>query len=919
MLLIFLALLILSSSLSSTSSCLGDEYSVARIVEVRYPENVRLGEEFQVVVTAEYADSLYVDIGIRDVDRDEVVEALTLISNFHGPGLESYRFNLTAPEREGVWKLEASTRAWWKGSWYGDGEQSTYRFDVNVTDWKNGLDRYALLNITSQVQGIQFIVDDIEYGPLNNDELLLEVEEGLHHLAVNPSIIDFNNGTRLVFSKWSDDISSNPRIILISSRGLTLSPVYKRQYFLQVNSPLNFVRGEGWYDEGSEALVEALPEASNGRFLYKFKEWKGDTSSTNSSLPILMDEPKRIEALWVKEPYGSSFPNWILTASAILLILSIINIVIIAVRRKNRGKAAIASIFLLALLMASSIAEVNAVADSLGPSYIIVEIGNSRWRYWHSMGSDTCLIWLGGGVFGERAFINPYWLESYNTMRFIQDLSKFYSILAIEKGSTKYLQKPLNRIVYGESYRGGGFVEEARRWASSKGFSQIYLIGYSVGGIAAVEESIIHHPHEWSSPNGVILITTPISRKVLEKADQLTGNLLILYGEHMTPLYVKSGETFFNATPPEGPFGNSWIHKEFHIVPETAHEVWTIAETGRYNPHACRIVVNFVGKAKLLAYISKKESLITELNKVEKPETLKVNLKIIERTAPYPWSIHIDGSGLPPSLYDFIACRDGVDITAVSHVFVNESDGFQVLLNLEKREFQGDIKILTSMESSNKFIYLGSLRPPTANLTIATGFPDIPIKVDGSRHFTDPDGQLILNLTDSLHKIELEKIIEFNNGTRLYFRGWSGDFGNETSIIVSPNTRHLTAIYVRQFFIEVDSEMGNISGEGWHDENSLIQLRVREQIIGGENRRIYMFDGWHPKESIEEDKTLYVNKPVKINAVWKEAPKPHHGPIGSENYILLGLLLLPILILFLATTFLTVNLRKNRELSDKTS
>ncbi|MGC8961808.1 MAG: hypothetical protein ACP5K1_05115, partial [Candidatus Bathyarchaeia archaeon] len=276
----------------STSKSSASEYIAARIVEVKYPGRVRAGEVFQVVVTAEYADSLYVDVCVRDVERDEVVEGLTLISNFHGPGLESYTLNLTAPRDVGTWRLEASTRAWWKGSWYGDEEQSTYRFDVEIFA-KAEPSMRAALTLTSKIQGLFFIVDGVEH-KFAGDNLTLVLEEGLHEIRVEPSIMGFGNGTRLIFSGWSDGVSSNPRYIPMTSRLLTLSPIYKRQHWLQVDSPLGFVKGGGWYDEGSEALAEALPEVYEGSHLYKFTGWHGDSSSKNHSLLIMMDRPIRV-------------------------------------------------------------------------------------------------------------------------------------------------------------------------------------------------------------------------------------------------------------------------------------------------------------------------------------------------------------------------------------------------------------------------------------------------------------------------------------------------------------------------------------------------------------------------------------------------------------------------------------------------
>ena len=915
---LFLILALLSSfSIYSIPICSADGFLAARVVEVKYPERVSMGEAFQVIVTVEYADSFYVDVGIRDVDRDEIVEALTLISNFHGPGLESHIFNLTAPRMEGEWRLEASTRAWWRNSWYGDEEQSTYRFDVKVSGDGGLQRRNAPLELTSQVRGLRFVIDGVEYN-LADESLILELEDGVHELAVKPSIIGFENGTRLVFSRWSDGVYSNPRRIDVPGGGISLSPIYMRQHRLQVDSPIDSVRGEGWYYEDTEAMVEALPEVYEDHSIYKFMGWCGDALSTNRSILVLMDKPKRVEANWMKTALeGSVSSKWILTMAGILLTSSVINIAIIAAVNRN-GKSKVASMILFILLIsplqASFIGGVNAASGGVHPSYTMVEIDGSTWRYWHKTGSDTCLIWLGGGVMGEEVFINPYWLESYNTMRFLQDLSGFYSIMAVEKGSKGYLQRPLNRMVYGELYKGGGFLEEARRWAEKQGFTYIYIVGYSVGGVAAAEESSINHPSDWSSPNGVILITTPVGRKILESASKLTGNLLILYGEHMTPLYVESGEKLFRASPPEVPFGDGWIHREFHVIPGTAHEVWTIAETGKYNPSASQIIVDFIEKAKILNHISVKGSMSDKLEMEDESVKLNMSLQIVERGDPYPWSIFIDGSDLPPSLREFAVYSDGAGVVAVSHGFPEEK-GLQILLNLEKDALSHGIRILAFPEGSKAPIVLASLNPPVVNLKVSTGFPGIPIEVDGLEYLCDSKGRVDLNLTKGNHSVKVRRSIEFNNGTRLYFKGWIEDSRNETEMVVTPDSMgHLTANYVRQLLLEANSRLGDAPRKDWYDENSLLQLRVKRQIIRGEDGRLYIFKGWYPSGLIGEDGILYLNKPCRVEAVWKRIDEPPHSQLNS--HILLGCLFLPILILFLATTFLAVrSLRHHRSVS----
>ncbi|MGC8850293.1 MAG: hypothetical protein ACP5QI_07460, partial [Candidatus Bathyarchaeia archaeon] len=417
--------------------------------------------------------------------------------------------------------------------------------------------------------------------------------------------------------------------------------------------------------------------------------------------------------------------------------------------------------------------------------------------------------------------------------------------------------------------------------------------------------STIHNPSDWSTPNGVILVTTPISRRILEKASSLTGNLLILYGDRMTPLYVKSGGNFFNASPQEGPLGERWIHKEFHLIPETAHEVWTIAETGRYNPYASRVVVEFIERAKVLNHAPVWEQRYEELEDLEASVSRNPSMEIIQRMEPYPWSIYINGSGLPPNLREFVAYNEEVGPISVSRGFM-EGENLQILLNLEEKWLiPEETRIIAFPESPNSPILFSiPLNPPIMKLKISTAPPGIPVEVDGIEYLSDPNGQINLNLTKNLHTLRLRRIIRVDNETRLCFMGWLENSGNETEITVTPETRQLTASYARQFLLEVDSNLGSIELGGWYDENSLIPLKIKRNIVRGGDGRIYVFDGWHPKALMEEDGIIYLNKPVKIEAIWRGIDEPPHAQLTS--YTLLVLLLLPTLILFLATSFLAI-------------
>ena len=176
-LVIFLNFLVLYSS-SSIPFAQASDYTVARISKVDYPRTVDPFQSFKIFVTAEYEESFYVDVGILDVEKDEIVQSLTLISNFHGPGEELFVFNLTAPKKEGIWRLEAITRAWWRNAWYADSSQGIMKFEIQIKK-------------------------------IMRNESTLRAKE----------IVEISGNERLKFACWDDGIESNPRKVLqISNR-----------------------------------------------------------------------------------------------------------------------------------------------------------------------------------------------------------------------------------------------------------------------------------------------------------------------------------------------------------------------------------------------------------------------------------------------------------------------------------------------------------------------------------------------------------------------------------------------------------------------------------------------------------------------------------------------------------------------------
>ena len=71
---------------------------------------------------------------------------------------------------------------------------------------------------------------------------------------------------------------------------------------------------------------------------------------------------------------------------------------------------------------------------------LIVNIDGIEWYYWINNFSDTYIIWLSGGyAYKDHVTINPYEMETFSAMMYINELAKEYNVLALRKGMDKIL------------------------------------------------------------------------------------------------------------------------------------------------------------------------------------------------------------------------------------------------------------------------------------------------------------------------------------------------------------------------------------------------------------------------------------------------------------------------------------------------
>jgi len=148
-------------------------------------------------------------------------------------------------------------------------------------------------NITANVNGFPFNTDS--WGRLQ-----VPISSGIHTLQLEASV-PADPGVRIAFGGWNDGSTSNPRKINVGGN-ITLTAKFVTQYLLTAYSPFSNVSGSGWYDSGSTASISIESEVNhwNGT-RHVFTGWTGDLQTSNSSLSILMDSPKHVEASYKKQ------------------------------------------------------------------------------------------------------------------------------------------------------------------------------------------------------------------------------------------------------------------------------------------------------------------------------------------------------------------------------------------------------------------------------------------------------------------------------------------------------------------------------------------------------------------------------------------------------------------------------------------
>ena len=878
-LLVVLAVLLVSAT-ANVNSAFGVPAPTASVVGVTHPNSVPASSQFQVTVTVDYSDKFLADVGIWNSQSGKIVQSVTLISNTTGPGESNFTFQITSPSSPGDWNLVAVTRVWWQNAWYSanDGE---YPFVVQVFSMSNQVSTLTLTltantNTTLSIDGVALTVAP--------QGVSVQVQPGIHSMEAVPLIMN-GQDERLVFIGWGDGVASNPRQIVID-QNTTLSASYRTEYLLNVQSPDGLTAGGGWYEEGSQATFAAVPNYTASSWFgvftksYTFSGWIGDSNATETSSSILMDGPKTVTATWVQT---TALDMGIIGDIFMLLAVPLmIRGIYCEIKHREPKVHRIAGIFsrsiviltMLGLIIVGLIIVPPAKAQlPIQSQASIVRIGDADWYYWGTASSDTCILWLGGGIqesgSGTSYAINPFDYESFGTIRFMQDLSQYYCVLALQKGSAESFDPTSNRTIYQEPYQDQStIIADVHEWVIQHGYQHTFLIGYSVGGEAAVTELAVRDPASWTASDGLILITVPLPNGAIEAAPNIRASIMLLYGGNL-PDYEATGTQFYQAAPTEGWHDTYYFHKEFHVFQNAGHEVWTIRNTGAYDSQAFELTVNFIETCKALQL---KQNNLQQVN-----GPFRINSVLPPEKVPpdevFLLQVNLTSTSIPDTPTVLVA-YDNLDEKILSTMTIgNSSTGLNVPLIIPATNTTTlDLSIIILQEINGTWFSVSIPYNVTVSITnlvtliVEGSSPNSTIMFDGISYSASASGELRLQTSRGIHTLEVQPIYYVDNMTRRVFVEWEDTTVADPRTIVLSTDTQVSAVYQTQFFVNVSTPYGEATGSGWYDEGSTVVGNVQPIVL---QQPSVIFSHWEGASTDTSPRTVFTaNSPTGMVAVW---------------------------------------------------
>ncbi|MBS7656034.1 M6 family metalloprotease domain-containing protein [Candidatus Bathyarchaeota archaeon] len=170
---------------------------------------------------------------------------------------------------------------------------STYLVRVDRT----GKPIYVNLTVNASYPNATIKIDNKPFLADSKGLINVTVRIGNHTIEASKEIY-VKPDVKAVFSGWSDGDKNNPKTFYLNN-SISLTALYKLQYFLKVESLELSFNPSGWYNENSKVQVSVNPVIDYGNGTKAlFSSWIGSINSSESSIEVLMDSPKNLTASW---------------------------------------------------------------------------------------------------------------------------------------------------------------------------------------------------------------------------------------------------------------------------------------------------------------------------------------------------------------------------------------------------------------------------------------------------------------------------------------------------------------------------------------------------------------------------------------------------------------------------------------------
>jgi hypothetical protein len=292
----------------SMSAILADEPNVfVRVESLQCPNVVFPGRTFQATLVVRY--------GVHGEPNNATIRAAVYGGevNFSDPlwqsdpvsvsngGDKVWNMTLLSPDAEGDYKLTAWAFYLEQGSWQflNDSINGPSHLQVTVR-----VARTANLDVDLGKPNVAVAFDNVTVATSPDGDAQLMVLIGNDHVISVQPVVELQNSTRLVFSGWSDGSNQTQRTVMLQG-DMKLVGSYRAQYLLSLNSVVADYSKSDWYDSGTNVTLRVDSFVPMSGLLgslgarYVFKNWSGDIESTSTSVSLVMDKPKTVEANFV--------------------------------------------------------------------------------------------------------------------------------------------------------------------------------------------------------------------------------------------------------------------------------------------------------------------------------------------------------------------------------------------------------------------------------------------------------------------------------------------------------------------------------------------------------------------------------------------------------------------------------------------